>query len=174
MDKSEQKQLERQRRDRLSRIWLTRLSWTTPILAFASFFSIWHQIGAIPNASAHTAVKQQTTAQSSHILFQPGSQSQQVSIIQEQLAQLGYFNHAITQYYGPVTSHAVAAFQTARSLPATGKIDDTTLRVLQKAVKGNMSRSLAQSNSSSSSSSTTGSFGVSQQQSSSVGTSSAS
>lgn len=44
----------------------------------------------------------------------------EVRRIQRKLARLGFFHHAVTGVYGPVTTHAVAAFQRSAGLTADG------------------------------------------------------
>ena len=40
--------------------------------------------------------------------------------LQSKLARLGYFHHAVTGYYGPVTTAAVKAFQRSAGLKPDG------------------------------------------------------
>lgn len=126
-----ERQLERQRREKRFHRRLTTLSWTLPVVAFGSFFSVWHDISQAvrPTTSGFGMV------QSRDVLFKIGMSSSQVAIIQEQLQALGYFNHVITEYYGPVTAAAVAAFQSANRMSPTGVIDTYTLDALRTAVK---------------------------------------
>jgi peptidoglycan hydrolase-like protein with peptidoglycan-binding domain len=142
----EQKQLVRQRRERKLRLWLTTLSWSTPVIAFGSFFGIWHEIRVTSptvhelrpkSAPLQSAVSQTTSGAKSEqkILFDIGSTAPEVRIVQEQLSLLGYFHHPITQYYGSLTADAVRAFQAHQHLPETGAVDQTTLTALQNAVK---------------------------------------
>lgn len=161
------KQRARARRERKFRRRLATLSWTLPVVAFGGFFSIWHNVSAAvtppakakPNVAVVTKHPKHNTTTSVHaqasksitpsILFKIGSKGPQVSVIQEQLSELGYFHHVITEYYGPVTSHAVESFQTAQHLPATGEIDSATLTALQKAAKHHQTTSLVRSSPSS-------------------------
>ncbi|MFD1676805.1 peptidoglycan-binding domain-containing protein [Alicyclobacillus fodiniaquatilis] len=151
---NEQKQLERQRRERKFRRWLASLSWTMPVVAFGGFFSIWHNISAsihsdaksIQNKATTTAVETvkptEKTVTTASALYKIGSTGSQVTTIQEQLYELGYFNHAFTEYYGPVTSQAVKSFQQAYHLTITGEIDRPTLNTLKQAVKTHKLRTL--------------------------------
>ncbi len=41
----DQRELEKRRRERSRQRWLSVLSWTTPVVAFAGFFGIWHKVG---------------------------------------------------------------------------------------------------------------------------------
>lgn len=189
----EQKQLERQRerqiRERKFRRRLTTLSWTVPIFAFGTFFSTWHAIsGAVsaPTKSAHSHLQTTTnhTTPTSHaevtksvtptVLFQIGSDGPQVTAIQAQLTDLGYFNHVLTEYYGPVTSQAVQAFQSAHQLSPTGEIDSTTLKALQQAVKQQQASGLGGSSAAGSSSASSSSTGIGQSSSSASGSQSSS
>jgi len=148
MPMDEQKQLARKRRERRLRLWLIGLSWSTPVIAFGGFFTVWHQISTIPFGSAKVATSAATNqrmANDSKILFQVGSKGSQVSLIQEQLTILGLFNHSITQYYGPVTAAAVSAFQSDQQLPPTGQVDGTTLSTLQTMVKAGSLNALTSS-----------------------------
>lgn len=64
-----------------------------------------------------------------------GSQGVEVSKLQQNLKQLGYFTYPkITGYYGTVTADAVRQFQKRYSLPATGKADSQTLAKINEAV----------------------------------------
>jgi peptidoglycan hydrolase-like protein with peptidoglycan-binding domain len=136
----EMKQRARKRRERRFRLWLTTLSWATPALAFGGFFTLWHELGPVTGThltSPHTTkvkVGQPTDAYSP-VLYQVGSQGPAVRTIQEQLAAIGYFHHEVTTYYGQITRAAVSAFQATYNLPETGKIDDNTLRSIQRAVR---------------------------------------
>jgi peptidoglycan hydrolase-like protein with peptidoglycan-binding domain len=142
----EQKQLVRQRRQRKLQMWMTTLSWSTPVIAFGSFFGIWHEIRVTSptvhelrqkSAPLQSAVSQTTSGTKSEekILFDIGSTAPEVQTLQEHLSLLGYFHHPITQYYGAVTADAVRAFQANQHLPETGAVDQTTLTALQNAVK---------------------------------------
>jgi hypothetical protein len=144
---NDKKQLARQRRERKFRIWLTTLSWTMPAVAFGGFFSIWHNISsAVTSPVQSGATNQSTNSVSSantqsvkksapSVLFKVGSTGSQVSIIQEQLQELGYFNHTVTETYGSVTAQAVKSFQADHNLTVTGTIDEATLNALKQAVK---------------------------------------
>jgi peptidoglycan hydrolase-like protein with peptidoglycan-binding domain len=149
MDEKEQKQLARKRRERRLRGWLITLSWTTPVVAFGGFFTVWHHISnAInpPQQSSQTAVSSAGTNNSQDsVLFHVGSTSKQVRAIQEQLAELGYFHHEPTHYYGAVTADAVKAFQADHHLLQTGSIDNNTLNAISQAVKDNSTDNLVQS-----------------------------
>ncbi len=146
---NEQKQLARKLRERRLRGWLTTLSWSTPVIAFGGFFTIWHHVSAAvitpTSFESKTTVTNPLKSAQTPLLFQIGSQGSQVSIVQEHLAQLGYFHHAITRDYGPVTADAVKSFQINYGLPATGAIDGKTLTSIQQAVKQNSVKDLTES-----------------------------
>lgn len=103
-----QKQLAKKRRERKFHTRLMTLSWSLPVIAFGSFFTVWHEISSALNKSTSQSAKSVTSkpaavATTNPVLLKIGSRGTQVSTIQEQLSQLGYFNHAVTQYYGDVT-----------------------------------------------------------------------
>ncbi|WP_169725444.1 peptidoglycan-binding domain-containing protein [Alicyclobacillus contaminans] len=156
----EEKQLARQRRERKLRLWLTTLSWGTPVVAFGSLFSLWHQIAsastghrtatsttaAVPQkvtGTRHDVAQTMTSSKPSSplhtsgtankILYQIGSHGQGVSAIQAWLSKLGYFHHVVTQTYGSVTAAAVRAFQADHGLSATGAVDQKTWNALRNA-----------------------------------------
>lgn len=151
MPQDEQKQLARKRRERKLRAWMIALSWSTPVLAFGGFFTLWHQmsgaVGATSTATSPSAVRSLQNVQNNPILMQAGSRGSNVSMLQEDLAQLGYFHHVVTEYYGDVTAAAVAAFQTAHQLTPTGQVDSQTLAAIQQALKKEQMNGLSQSDS---------------------------
>lgn len=140
MRMEEQKQHARKRRERKLQAWLTTLSWTTPAIAFGGFFTLWHDLSSttvmkVPVKTITHTIPHAVPNAGTRVLMQVGFQGAQVSALQEQLAALGYFHHDITDYYGPITQAAVAAFQVAVQLPMTGTIDGATLQLLQQAVR---------------------------------------
>lgn len=57
-----------------------------------------------------------------------GSRGTSVSLVQQKLKALGYFNYwRITGYYGTITQDAVLKFQRAYGIGASGTVNDTTL-----------------------------------------------
>ncbi len=78
-----------------------------------------------------------------------GTSSSQVTALQTKLKSLGYFKATCTGYYGSITKTAVAKYQSANGLTATGEVDSATYSLLFGA-------SSSGSSSSSSSSSYTG------------------
>ena len=71
------------------------------------------------------------------VVLGPGDSGQAVRIIQNRLAVLGYHQGLVDGAYGTVTQRAVAAFQRANGLRATGLIDNLTLRALGYEVDDN-------------------------------------
>ncbi|MGP3561979.1 C40 family peptidase [Geobacillus sp. BK01] len=65
-----------------------------------------------------------------------GSRGSQVSQLQTNLKQLGYFTYPnVTGYYGTITADAVRRFQKDNGLPATGLADEATLARIADAAK---------------------------------------
>ncbi|MFE9251528.1 peptidoglycan-binding protein [Streptomyces sp. NPDC007088] len=60
-----------------------------------------------------------------------GQRGGQVRELQARLWTLGHFRQKPTGYYGQVTAAAVSAFQRARGLPVTGRVDATAWRRLR-------------------------------------------
>ncbi|HET7326423.1 MAG TPA: L,D-transpeptidase family protein [Nocardioidaceae bacterium] len=57
----------------------------------------------------------------------PGDSGRDVRELQARLKQIAWFNHEVTDYYGDVTTGAVAGFQTKREIPSTGEVDQRTM-----------------------------------------------
>jgi peptidoglycan hydrolase-like protein with peptidoglycan-binding domain len=55
-----------------------------------------------------------------------GDSGDRVRDLQARLRQIGWFNANVTGTYGPTTTAAVAGFQTKRSIPSTGEVDQRT------------------------------------------------
>ena len=64
------------------------------------------------------------------VMLQDGDFSDQVATVQTKLAELGYFELEATGLYGEYTTEAVAAFQLANGLEATGTVDSVTYEML--------------------------------------------
>ena len=64
-------------------------------------------------------------------LFGPGDSGSQVREIQARLRQIGWFFGDVSDDYGEVTTEAVSGFQAKRMVPATGKVDQRTLDLLE-------------------------------------------
>ena len=62
--------------------------------------------------------------------FKNGDESEDVTTIQEKLAELKYFGVETTGYYGDYTEEAIKSFQLANGLEATGVVDEATYAVL--------------------------------------------
>lgn len=69
---------------------------------------------------------------SSGSTLQQGSTGNGVREVQLILTKLGHYKGVVGGHYGPETAAAVKAFQTAHGLPATGKVDATTLAKLRQ------------------------------------------
>jgi peptidoglycan hydrolase-like protein with peptidoglycan-binding domain/uncharacterized membrane protein len=118
---------------------------------------------AIENTSTGNNSAATNTANSapggSATLLKVGSRGQQVQQLQRNLAALGYFHHSITPYYGPITQHAVEAFQQAVHLQVTGVVDQSTWTTLgqdaQKKLATTQSTTVSQSNTGTASQNTT-------------------
>lgn len=75
------------------------------------------QVLSIPSSTSTTAF----------VTLSTGSSGSNVSTLQTNLKALGYYTYSqITGYFGSVTRQAVASFQTAYSLPATGVVNSAT------------------------------------------------
>ena len=61
-----------------------------------------------------------------------GDSGAQVRALQARLAQIDWFDHQVTGYYGDVTAAAVEGFQAKRGFTATGAVDRRTLRRLEE------------------------------------------
>lgn len=59
-----------------------------------------------------------------------GATGSEVTVIQERLQRLGYFNQSPTGTFGSVTKSAVIQFQQANGLPTDGVVGEQTMRVL--------------------------------------------
>ncbi|MBD0267892.1 MAG: peptidoglycan-binding protein [Cyanobacteria bacterium Co-bin8] len=64
-------------------------------------------------------------------MLDPGTQSDDVRLLQRQLQQLGHYQGALDGNYGPATRRAVEAFQQQADLPATGTLDRQTWAQMQ-------------------------------------------
>ncbi|HHY22336.1 MAG TPA: peptidase [Bacilli bacterium] len=63
-----------------------------------------------------------------------GERGEQVTKLQEQLKQLGYFKAEPTGYYGTVTEEAVRAFQTKQQILVSGVADQFTVNLIEQLV----------------------------------------
>jgi peptidoglycan hydrolase-like protein with peptidoglycan-binding domain len=64
-------------------------------------------------------------------LYGPGDSGREVREIQARLRQIAWFNGYVTDRYGDDTAAAVRGFQEKRRIPATGKVDQRTLDLLE-------------------------------------------
>ncbi len=60
------------------------------------------------------------------VLLGPGSPPQEVTILQQQLVQLGLYNGPVDGEYNAATQEAVKSFQTSANLATTGRLDSAT------------------------------------------------
>lgn len=67
------------------------------------------------------------------LLFGNGSKGEIIRRIQKRLAADGFYNDAVDGVYGNDTLTAVAAFQRAKNIEATGLVDDATWQALMEA-----------------------------------------
>jgi len=67
--------------------------------------------------------------------LKPGDRGQQVLLLQENLAQLGFFKAAPTGYYGSITTAAVKSFQRSMSLTIDGIAGGKTIAAIQRALE---------------------------------------
>ena len=65
------------------------------------------------------------------ILLEPGDHGPAVRALQARLRQLAWYAGDVTDRYDRTTTAAVAGFQRKRGLPATGSVDDRTMRRLR-------------------------------------------
>jgi len=77
-----------------------------------------------------------TTAQAPTTALKPGDSGSQVVLLQQALTSLGYSAGSADGTYGPSTTAAVTAFQTAKGLTADGVLGPQTLVALQQALAG--------------------------------------
>jgi peptidoglycan DL-endopeptidase LytE len=81
------------------------------------------------------AVNKQSVKFSQASALKIGSRGTEVSKLQQNLKQLGYFTYPeITDYYGTFTAEAVRKFQQQNKLPVTGVADSATLAKINEAV----------------------------------------
>jgi len=96
--------------------------------AYAIGVSNWQQfVGKNPKTTT-------TIVPSVHIftiLLKEGDIGTEIRFLQQKLADLGYFNHAVTGYFGPVTKAAVIEFQKAKGIaPYPGYVGPATRAAL--------------------------------------------
>lgn len=80
-----------------------------------------------------TLHKIEASALNTKLLLKVGSKNQSVTLLQEKLKELGYFNGKSTGYYGSITKESVKKFQKSNKLVADGIAGKSTLKSLNKA-----------------------------------------
>jgi peptidoglycan hydrolase-like protein with peptidoglycan-binding domain len=117
-----------------------------PALLLALRSRNWARFARIYNGKSYAKTRYDTKLETAYgawsaRLRRPGSAApvpvaavarsrQEMTRLQEQLAQLGYPVGQIDGLFGPITSSALFAFQMQNGLPATGQPDDRTLLAL--------------------------------------------
>lgn len=77
-------------------------------------------------------VRPDSSAQALCGVFKEGDSGEGVACLQELLQKAGYFDSAVTGYFGKITCDAVAAFQRDRGLYVDGVAGPQTLEALQQ------------------------------------------
>ena len=103
-----------------------RLNWQN----FGS--SVWINLLSLTLGVACLSISSQAMA----TVLRQGSKGPEVTELQQQLRQLGYFNRRATGNFGPLTKASVAKFQQEQGLNANGIVDDETLQALQDKTTG--------------------------------------
>jgi peptidoglycan hydrolase-like protein with peptidoglycan-binding domain len=67
---------------------------------------------------------------SKHGMIAHGDRGYEVKKVQRRLARMGYFHAKATGYYGPITKHAVMAFQRKCGLKADGVVGHSTRKAM--------------------------------------------
>ncbi|WP_084787662.1 C40 family peptidase [Anaerobacillus alkalidiazotrophicus] len=90
------------------------------------------QAAAQPSQTVSTP----TVQSESSFVLKVGQTSDSVRELQHQLKSLGYFNHQVTGYFGPITETAVRAFQRDHQLIVDGVVTTSTLnKIVDEAAK---------------------------------------
>lgn len=79
---------------------------------------------------ANTEKEEEKEEEKNDGTYKLGDQGDEVSAIQQKLADLGYYYSEITGYFGEATEQAVKDFQTVNELEATGVVDEYTYEIL--------------------------------------------
>ena len=114
------------------------------ILAAAGVFDSGKAAAPPVTPPTHPVTTQQTTTQTNttpssqapSTTLKPGDTGQQVKLLQQSLASLGFSVGTVDGDYGPATQVAVEKFQVAKNLAEDGIVGPATLAALQKAVSG--------------------------------------
>lgn len=85
-----------------------------------------------PNTNSTLKVSTPSTGQVA--VLRNGSKGTQVRTLQQQLKDLGYFNHSVTGNFGGITELAVRDFQRARKIKVDGLVGPQTRAELEKAL----------------------------------------
>ncbi len=92
-----------------------------------------------PTTTEPTSTSEPPTTTSPPTTAEPSTtltpQEEATLALQERLTELGYWLGPIDGVFGPMTSHAVTAFQKVSGQPPTGLADDTTLAALAEATR---------------------------------------
>ncbi|KXZ40301.1 Peptidoglycan-binding (PGRP) domain of peptidoglycan hydrolases-containing protein [Alkalithermobacter thermoalcaliphilus JW-YL-7 = DSM 7308] len=64
------------------------------------------------------------------VIMRVGNRSNEVSLLQTRLKELGYFNHNVTGYFGTITKAAVQNFQRDNRIAADGIVGPQTINLL--------------------------------------------
>jgi N-acetylmuramoyl-L-alanine amidase len=92
----------------------------------AKFNQLYGSGGAVLGASTST------TPSPFPMVMMKGESSDAIKVLQSFLTTWGYFDDAVSGYYGPKTVVAVKKFQTANDLKSTGNVNEKTLVILNK------------------------------------------
>lgn len=82
------------------------------------------------NSQAGSSSKSAASQPTDKVLLKEGDNNPQVAKLQQELTQLGFFSHVVTNYYGPVTAAAVKSFQHHNHLNPTGTLDENTAQAI--------------------------------------------
>ncbi|MGB3309335.1 MAG: peptidoglycan-binding protein [Nodosilinea sp.] len=77
-------------------------------------------------AQGFDSTAQADTLAPNPVLLLPGSEGDEVMMLQRQMRLLGLYQGSVDGRYGDATEAAIAAFQTSAGLPATGSLDQAT------------------------------------------------
>ncbi|MDE2019511.1 MAG: peptidoglycan-binding protein [Patescibacteria group bacterium] len=87
----------------------------------------------VGDATSHAGTAVGAAASGKYVfteLLTVGSQDAEVTVLQQDLAKLGYYSGAVTGYYGPATEAAVKAYQSANGLTPVGYVGPGTRAAL--------------------------------------------
>lgn len=85
---------------------------------------------ATPSAASSGSVSSSSGTYTFTSLLKEGSSGTEVSELQKRLSTLGYFSGTASGYFGPQTTSAVKAFQTARGIAPLGYVGPSTRTAL--------------------------------------------